>query len=209
MQCQPLHSASSASMEQRPTRHELAARGQGWSDCESRWAPAETTWGVDAGVLNLHAGRLDVPIGGLRRPPHEDFSWIMAGMKATDRAQADGDMGAFLPADVVKYSLPAPADRRQRVADVYRKCYQGLVLLIRRSLPTFWATPFSSLFDPQQYQQDQARLSVDGLVFLTGCLAWIRELVDGRFTVPAFQAYVQPSAATPLPPKRPKSCCHF
>ena len=133
----------------------------------------------------------------------------MAGMKANSHSQADGDMGAFLPADVFKYGLPAPADRRQRVADMARKCYQGLVMLIRRSLPTFWATPFSTLFDAEPYQQDQARLSVDGVVFLTGCLAWIRELVDGRFTVPAFQAYVQPSAATPLPRKRPKSCCHF
>lgn len=187
-------------MMSRPTRGDLKERRCAWSQWEAKLAPMqEAAWGVDAGVLNYHCGRKDVPSAGLTGRPDQDLSWIIAANAVSEQANERGEFGSFVPQNAVRFALAdQPAHRRQNIAEVSKQCYQGLVLMIRRSHPGFWMNRGCHARDLGMYQQDPCQLSVDALMFLTGCLQWTKDVTEGRFPLSAFQSFVQPSAATSL-----------
>ena len=136
---------------------------------------------------------------------------MIVGHKCSEVATARGEFGGFLPAKCVQWALPLPGATShpvtqmsyQSVQELSRCCYTGLLTVIRKSHPGFWAIPHCHVKDPGWYAQDQFGLTVDGLMFLTCCLSWTSAVACGKLPLAAAQAYVRPAAAT-LPHKQQK-----
>ena len=174
-----------------------------WSSKEATLAPMQSAvFKVSPQSLQDWCGTLTVNFPGLTGKPDWDIGWIVATMTSMVPGPR-GEFGFMPHASDHQFAVPeAPALLRDQVMEQARKCYEGLVNLIRRCHPGFWLVPGSTVYDFAPYVEDPHKLSADALMFLTGCLQWVKLLVDGRFSRAAFQAYVQPSAGTPPSPQK-------
>lgn len=183
----------------RPFRSDLLREGLPLSPQDSSWATmGPQAFHVKPWNLRLHCGNRDAPIQGLIGRPDQNYGWLVSTLQAHEVAADKGQFGLFRNQEDTCFALPAvPEDERNATVALARRCYQGLVVLIRRSHPGFWTHPGCRLRDVNAYNQDPYGLSADALMYLTGCLVWVAGLVDKEYYLHSFQAYVQPSAATP------------